>query len=85
MTWVMHGRQYTWAQRVMTGSLTESRQTEHSSSEPLDNTTRSFSIKRSRISAGVADVPESVFWKLLSGNRRCSETDYIKKSKREDY
>ncbi|TNN78294.1 Glycogenin-1 [Liparis tanakae] len=42
---------------VMTGRRTESRQTEHSSSEPLANTERSFSIRRSRISAGVAGAP----------------------------
>lgn len=38
----------------MTGRRTESRHTEHSSSEPLANTDRSFSIRRSRSSAGVA-------------------------------
>lgn len=48
----------------MTGTLTESRHTEHSSSEPLANTTRSFSIKRSRISAGVAEAPKYVVWKI---------------------
>lgn len=48
----------------MTGTLTDSRHTEHSSSDPLANTTRSFSIKRSRISAGVAEAPKYVVWKI---------------------
>lgn len=38
----------------MTGRRTDSRQTEHSSSEPLASTSLSFSIRRSRSSAGVA-------------------------------
>lgn len=60
----------------MTGSLIDSRHTEHSSSEPLANTTRSFSIKRSRISAGVAEAPKYGVWKILSKNPSCSDTEH---------
>lgn len=60
----------------MTGSLIDSRHTEHSSSEPLANTTRSFSINRSRISAGVAEAPKYGVWKILSKNPSCSDAEH---------
>lgn len=64
------------AQCVMTGRRTESRHTEHSSAEPLAKTNRSFSIRRSRSSAGVAAAPtDTIFDKSTCENddrgKRC--------------
>lgn len=63
----------------MTGRRTESRHTEHSSSEPLANTNRSFSISRSRSSAGVAVAPTEeyliyLYVKVMTEERDLSET-----------
>lgn len=66
MTCAMHGRQYTWAQWVMTGIRMESRHTAHSSSDPLANTSRIFSISCCRSSAGVSAV--AAWWKIFFKN-----------------